>query len=76
MRVFAYHDAEGRITSLLAVNAPQGITLMAAGKPGEFVSEISAEDLSELTGTELMDRLREVGASSLVDHGSRQLRHR
>jgi hypothetical protein len=76
MQVFAYHDRSGRITGLLAVNAPDGVSLMAQPKPGEFVSEIRPERLSGLSGRELLTRLREVMSSSEVAHEPRELRPR
>lgn len=76
MKLFAYHDAAGQISSLLAANAPDGITLMAAAEPGQFVSEVEFESLSELRGEELMVQLREMQRSSIVEPGRRSLRRR
>jgi hypothetical protein len=69
MKVFAYHDPQGRISSLLASNGPEGLTLVAAAKPGELISEISADDFAELSGTSLISKLQETMASfEVVPH--------
>lgn len=40
MKTFAHHDAEGRISSVVLVNAPRGGGAMLAPKPGTLVAEV------------------------------------
>ena len=40
MRLFAHHDADGKIRSLTWLDAPEGISVMLTPGPGELVAEI------------------------------------
>ena len=48
MKVYAFHDLEGNIQSLISVEAAEGAFAMRAPKPGLFSAEIEIEGL-ELT---------------------------
>ena len=48
MRLFAHHDADGKIRSLTWFDAPEGISVMLTPGPGELVAEIEGH---KLTGT-------------------------
>ena len=48
MRLFAHHDADGKIRSLTLLDAPEGISVMLTPGPGELVAEIEGH---KLTGT-------------------------
>ncbi|MGI8482610.1 MAG: hypothetical protein ACR2MF_11240 [Chthoniobacterales bacterium] len=48
MRLFAHHDADGKIRSLTWFNAPEGVSIMLTPGPGELVAEIEGH---KLTGT-------------------------
>jgi hypothetical protein len=76
MKMFAYHDPQARISSLLASNAPEDIVLIAAPKPGELVSEIEADDFAGLSGISLISKLQETKASFEVVPRTHAIRRR
>jgi hypothetical protein len=45
MKVIAHYDAEGTIRALMRVDAPEGITVLAAPEPGLFAGEVDLAGL-------------------------------
>ena len=61
MRLFAHHDADGKIRSLTWLDAPEGISVMLTPGPGELVAEIEGH---KLTGTVPSEKaLRDIAKS-------------
>jgi hypothetical protein len=60
MRIFAHHDVNGTIRSLVAVDGPEGAGMVRVDTPGTFVSEI---DGITLRHTAIHDELRELARS-------------
>jgi hypothetical protein len=65
MKVFVHHDAAGTIRSLVAVDAPEGVSLMLQPRPGQFVAEVEGVTV----GPDVPDvaALRELGRTHKVD---------
>jgi hypothetical protein len=63
MRVFANYDASGRIRSLTAFNAPQGVSLALSPKLGEFVAEVDGHGL---TGMPTENQLRDLARTHTI----------
>lgn len=61
---------------MLAVNPPEGVTLMAEARAGQFVTEISSDDFSALSGEALVAKLRETADSQQIEHRPQQVRPR
>ena len=63
MRIFANHDLNGTIRSLVAADGPEGSGMVRVDTPGTFVSEIEGISLKHPT---IHDELRELARSHKV----------
>ena len=52
MKVFAHYDESGKIHSLTWFNAPKGISVMLAPRPGQLVAEIEGHNLTDRVPSE------------------------
>jgi hypothetical protein len=66
MKIYAHHDADGTIRSLVTVNAPERGGMMLAPKPGVFVAEIEGLTLKLKSDTSDIEALGEIARSHNV----------
>ena len=52
MRTFVHFDVEGRIHSVVTVDAPEGVRAMVAVEPGMSVAEVEFPELLKTPTTE------------------------
>ena len=58
MKTYAHHNANGSITALITLNAPDGAGLSLNPKPGTFVTEI--EEIKLKSNKPDIEELREI----------------
>ncbi len=65
MKLYAHHNAEGTMSSIIVVNAPKGVTLSLRPQDGMFASEIEGTNMKidELD----IDKLREIANNYKVE---------
>jgi hypothetical protein len=64
MNIYAHHDGDGTIHSMVAVNAPDGAGMALAPRPGELVSEIEGVTLK--SGVHQVEALQEIARTHKV----------
>jgi hypothetical protein len=64
MRLFAHYDVSGSIRSLTWFNAPQGVSLMLAPRPGDVVAEVEGHGLTAEMPSE--KTLRDIAKSNTI----------
>ena len=64
MKLFADHDASGKIHSLTWFNAPAGVSLMLTLQPGHLVAEVEGHNLGNQIPSE--QTLRDIAKTSTI----------
>jgi hypothetical protein len=64
MKLYARHDAEGTIRSLITFDGPEGSAMMMGQKPGVLFSEIGGFKFK--SGTPTAEELREFAATHRI----------
>jgi hypothetical protein len=64
MKLFAHYDPSGKICSVTWHNAPEGVSLMLAPRPGELVTEI--QDHNFTGGTPDEKALRDLAKNNAI----------
>lgn len=64
MKLFADHDASGKIHSLTWFNAPAGVSLMLTPQPGHLVAEVEGHNLGNQIPSE--QTLRDIARTSTI----------
>jgi hypothetical protein len=64
MRIFAHHDSEGNIGSLVSVDGPKEAGLMMAPRAGQLVSEV--EGVSIKPGEKGLAELQQIAQTHAI----------
>ncbi|MGB8524644.1 MAG: hypothetical protein WCD43_16895 [Candidatus Acidiferrales bacterium] len=70
MKIYAQHDAEGTIRSLITFDGPEGSAMMLGQKPGVLFSEL--EGLKFKSGTPTAEELRALAATHRISGASQK----